>query len=85
MPVGLAAHDVPDFFAKLHRITNGSLYFHFLEARLRLGRRTNDFSQWLEWRGEPELADRVDRLDPYSLTLDELKEKIVEIGVSHGA
>lgn len=84
MPLGLVASDVPDFFAKLHRITNISLYFHFLEARLRLDRRTNDFSQWLEWRGEPELAAQIDRLDPYYLTLDELRERIIETGSSHG-
>ncbi len=84
MPTGIVASDVPDFFAKLRGITNVSLYFHFLEARLRLERRTNDFSQWLRWRGEGELADSVDRLDPYVVTLDELKDQIVELGHSHG-
>jgi len=47
-----------------------SLYVHFLEAPVRLERRTNDFSQWLQWRGEVALADEVDRLDPYVVTLD---------------
>lgn len=84
MPTGIVASDVPDFFAKLRGITNVSLYFHFLEARLRLERRTNDFSQWLRWRGEVELADSVDRLDPYVVTLDELKDQIVALGHSHG-
>ena len=84
MPTGIVASDVPDFFGKLHGITNISLYFHFLEARLRLERRTNDFSQWLRGRGEAQLADSVDRLDPYVVTLDELKDKIVELGHSHG-
>jgi len=84
MRTGIVASDVPDFFAKLRGITNVSLYFHFLEARLRLERRTNDFSQWLRWRGEGELADSVDRLDPYVVTLDELKDQIVELGHSHG-
>jgi hypothetical protein len=84
MPTGIVASDVPDFFEKLRGITNISLYFHFLEARLRLERRTNDFSQWLRGRGEAQLADSVDRLDPYVVTLDELKDKIVELGHSHG-
>jgi hypothetical protein len=84
MPTGIVAMDVPDFFVKLQGITNVSLYFHFLEARLRLERRTNDFSQWLQWRGEVELADEVDRLDPYVVTLDELKVQIVELGQNHG-
>ena len=84
MPTGIVASDVPDFFAKLRGITNVSLYFHFLEARLRLERRTNDFSQWLRGRGEVELANSVDRLDPYVVTLDELKDRIVELGRRHG-
>ncbi len=84
MPTGIVAQDVPDFFAKIPTITNISLYFHFLEARLRLGRPTNDFSQWLTWRGAPELAQKIDQLDPYSRTLDEVKEDLVQLGVKNG-
>ena len=84
MYTGIVAVDVPDFFSKLPSITNVSLYFHFLEARLRLERSTNDFSLWLEGRGYPELAAAVNALDPYTLTLDELKEQIVDAGRSRG-
>jgi Family of unknown function (DUF5752) len=84
MPTGITVWEIPDFFAKIHTITNNSLYFHFLEARLRLGRPTNDFSQWLAWRGLPQLAHEIDQLDPYSRTLDELKDDLVQLGVRHG-
>ena len=84
MPTGLVAQDVPEFFAKLPSITNTSLYFHLLEARLRLGRATNDFSQWLTWRNRLDLAEGIDRLDPYAVTLDELKDQIVELGYRYG-
>jgi hypothetical protein len=84
MPTGIVAYSVPEFFAKLHSITNVSLYFHLLEARLRLERSTNDFSFWLRGCGEPRLADEIDRLDPYSYTLDEIKEQIIELGAAHG-
>jgi hypothetical protein len=30
--------------------------------------------------GEPRLARAIDRLHPYAMTLDELKDKIVRIG-----
>ena len=80
LPTGVVANDIPDFFAKLPVITNVSLYFHFLEARLRLGRQTNDFSQWLESCGEQDLAQAINSLDPYLLTLDELKEEILKLG-----
>jgi hypothetical protein len=80
MPTGLVAHDVPEFFKQVACVTNACLHFHFFEARLRLGRPTNDFSQWLLAAGEPRLARAVDRLQPYSMTLDELKGRIVRIG-----
>ena len=80
LPTGIVAHDVPDFFAKLPLITNSSLYFHFFEARLRLARRTNDFSRWLQDRGRGDLAAAIDDLNPYIRTLDELKRDIIQIG-----
>jgi len=80
MPTGLAATDPPEFFAVLPRVTNVSLFFHFFEARLRLERPTNDFSQWLAWRGENQLAAAIDKLDPYTITLDELRDRIVDLG-----
>jgi hypothetical protein len=84
MSTGVVAREVPEFFDKLPGITNISLYFHFLEARLRLGRPTNDFSHWLLGRGLPELAHAINALDPYSLTLDELKQEIIALGREYG-
>jgi hypothetical protein len=84
MPTLIVAADPEDFFAKLGQVSNVSLYYHFLEARLRLGRPTNDFSQWLIWRGAPDLAAAIDRLDPYTRTLDELKQEIMDLGRDYG-
>jgi len=79
MSTGIVAKDVPDFVQKLPSVTNSSLYFHFFEARLRLERPTNDFSLWLLGRGEEGLAIAIDQLNPYSMTLDELKRDIVDL------
>jgi Family of unknown function (DUF5752) len=79
MPTGIVARDVRDFIAKLPRVTNLSLYFHFFEARLRLERPTNDFSYWLLGRGEEDLAIAVDHLNPYTMTLDELRQSILDL------
>ena len=84
MPSGLVAQNIPDFFAKLMMASNPSLYFHFFEARLRLGRQTNDFSAWLSYRGAPKLADAVNKLNPYRMTLEELKAEIIKLGKSEG-
>ncbi len=84
MSTGMVAADVREFFALLERVSNVSLYFHLLEARLRLGRPTNDFSQWLQDRGEPGLARRIDAINPYTQSLDEVKDSILRLGQEGG-
>jgi hypothetical protein len=79
MPTGLVAHDVAEFFALLPQVSVVSLFFHFFEARLRLGHPTNDFSLWLADSGRPDLARAIDRLDPYVRTLEELRADIVAL------
>ena len=83
MPVGMIAHDVPEFFAELARVTNSCLHFHFFEARLRLERPTNDFSEWLRSLSQERLARKIENLNPYVMTLDELKDDIVKMGRRH--
>ncbi|MCC7174260.1 MAG: hypothetical protein IT159_03615 [Bryobacterales bacterium] len=82
MPTGIVADSVDTFFDKIRDISNLSLFCHFFEARLRLDRPTNDFSLWLRGLGEEQLASRIERLDPYAMTLDELRDEIVRVGES---
>jgi hypothetical protein len=84
MPTGIVAGSVPEFFERLPFITNVSLYFHFFEARLRLERATNDFSRWLRDMDEEGLAAAMERLNPYTMTLDELKREIMKLGITPG-
>ena len=80
MPTGQVARNLAEFFEIIAQVTNACLHFHFFEARLRLERPTNDFSQWLG-----DLARRIDRLNPYAMTLDELKYEIVKLGRKYRA
>jgi len=80
MPTGQVAHDLAEFFETISHVTNACLHFHFFEARLRLERPTNDFSKWLADLGETRLAQKIDRVNPYAMTLEELKRAIVELG-----
>jgi hypothetical protein len=80
LPTGLVARNPMEFFDLLPRVTRASLFFHFFEARLRLGKRSNDFSEWLAAQGEEDLAKKIDSLDPYSMTLDQFKERVAELG-----
>lgn len=79
-PATSCANDPAEFFRVLPGISNNSLSFHFLEARLRLGRPSNDFSDWLEAHGETGLAESIKNLNPYETTLDELRARIVGLG-----
>lgn len=76
-PTGIEARSVPEFFQCLHHISPLSLYFHVFESRLRLQRATSDFSVWLADMGADDLAQKINRLDPYAFTLEELRERII--------
>lgn len=80
VPTGMVARDLPDFLNRLPSLSDTSLYFHFFEARLRLGRITNDFSFWLSGIGQEALAGEIDRLNPYAMTLDQLRRRIIQLG-----
>ncbi|MFA5089168.1 MAG: DUF5752 family protein, partial [Candidatus Omnitrophota bacterium] len=53
---------------------------HVFEARLRLERGNNDFSNWIDYSlGDKELADQFTRLDPYTQTLEGLRKSLIQI------
>jgi hypothetical protein len=74
------AYDLLEFGEMLEKVTIDSVYFHVFEARLRLGRKTNDFSNWIENSfGDKELAQEISSLNPYTYTLEELRSKIISL------
>ncbi len=78
-PLKLYASDAREFVSCVKNLTSDSLYFHMFESRLRLGNRENDFSGWLRYEMHMEVAaDKINRLDPYTHTVDELRRAIVE-------
>jgi len=80
LPTNHIAYDLKEFTDILRKITIDSIYFHIFEARLRLGRKTNDFSHWIEDSfGNKRLADRIASLDPYLRTLEDLRETIIKL------
>jgi len=76
-PSGLRAANLDEFARVVRRISTESMFYHVIEARLRLGKGSNDFSLWLEesWQ-EPELARRVAALSPYRWGLTDLRNRI---------
>jgi len=80
MPTAYSVKNLAEFVEVLDKITVDAIYFHVFEARLRLERPTNDFSNWIEDAlGCKEIADVISHMDPYTHTMEELRKKIISI------
>lgn len=78
VPTRYAANNLAEFSEAIKKVSIYSIYFHMFEARLRLEKGENDFSNWLENElSETDIARKISKLDPYTQTLDSLRQKIV--------
>ncbi len=78
IPTPYYASDLREFVEILRKITIDSLYFHIFESRLRLKSKSNDFSTWMRTGlGENDLADQIEKLVPYTTTLEGLRSTII--------
>lgn len=79
IPTNYVVYDLKEFTQVLKKITLDSIYFHIFEARLRLEKGTNDFSNWIENSlGDKKLAEDISKLDPYTRTLENLRETLIK-------
>lgn len=79
-PTKYIVKDLEEFSEALKKVTVDSLYYHIFESRLRLEKETNDFSNWIRTSaGDDKLAGEIERLDPYTHTLEELRDKIIKM------
>ncbi len=80
VPLNLEARNLEEFRAGLEKLSHASMHYHFIASRLRLHLRTNDFSNWLENSlGLAPLAQRVNRVDIYTNTLDSARENLIAL------
>lgn len=80
LPTQHISHDLREFVEILKRITIDSIYFHIFEARLRLEKKTNDFSNWIQNSiGNEALALSIAHLDPYVYTMEDLRRTIIDL------
>jgi len=80
LPTTFRADTLPEFLNGLNQVTVHSIHHHFIEARLRLHRMSNDFSQWLEKAvGLAEAADDLERIDIYANTMEGVRLQIARI------
>lgn len=80
IPLGPTATSLAEFREGLATVDASAIYFHMVEARTRLGRRSGDFAEWLRTSLElPELAGRVERLDTYMASLERVRARVLSL------
>ena len=79
-PTQYMAYNLKEFANCLSQVSMSSIYFHMFEARLRLERPTNDFSNWLLTSlNEKQCALKIAQLDPYTQTVESLRTTMLKI------
>jgi hypothetical protein len=78
-PAGVRAHNLAEFLMAMKYIDPGSIFYHFYDARVRLGSRTDDFSSWVETvLDKKELAGRIKAIDPFMHDLEGIRQHIIQ-------
>ena len=78
MPTKHIARGLEDFCRIIENIGIRSIHYHLIEARLRLGIHTNDFSHWLrDGLKKESLAQWIEGIDIYLHTLEEIRKMIL--------
>lgn len=76
---GIKAKNLAEFLIAIKYIDPGSIYYHFYEARVRLGERIDDFSRWFEDAlKKEELAGKIRAIDPFMHSIEGIREHIAK-------
>jgi Family of unknown function (DUF5752) len=80
VPTPYVARNLEEFADGLRKVSIHSIYYHFIDARLRLKLNNNDFSVWLDQELDlGAAADRINRIDIYTSTLEGVRRNILRI------
>jgi hypothetical protein len=63
----------------LRKVSINTIYYHMFDARMRPELGNNDFSIWIRDSGYPDLAAAIQALDPYSRTLEGLRNAVIKL------
>ena len=80
VPLGPAVTTLLEFRAGLAEVDASAIYFHMVEARARLGRRSGDFAEWIRTSLQlPALAERLERIDAYMTSLERVRARALAL------
>lgn len=78
-PIGVRAGNLAELLMGIKYVDTASIYYHFYEARRRLGAGTDDFSLWIgKVLGKQDLAERIKAIDPFMHTVEGIRAYIAE-------
>jgi hypothetical protein len=61
-------------------VDTSAIYYHMVEARARLGRRSGDFAEWLRTSlGMQALAEKIGRIDAYMTSLERVRARVLAL------
>jgi len=83
LPTPYSASSLPEFRACLRNVGIPTLRYHILDRTLRSDRGENDFSAWFREIGNAALADELAALDPYTQTMEGLRNRILKLIERH--
>lgn len=79
-PSRYRAENLNEFAECIKQISISSIFFHMFESHIRLERPTNDFSDWLAHTlNESQLALEVAKLNPYTMTGEGLRNRLLAL------
>jgi hypothetical protein len=80
VPTRHRATTLAEFARELRQVGHASIAYHLFESRLRVSADDNDFSLWLASElGERELAAAIGKLDPYTYTMEGLRQRLLAL------
>src|SRR5262249_40345 len=80
VPTPYVARNLEEFSDGLRKVSIHSIYYHFIDARLRIKLNNNDFSVWLDQELDMgPAADRINRIDIYTSTLEGVRRSILRL------
>jgi hypothetical protein len=78
--LGQPATTLAEFRDGLASVDASAVYFHMVEARARLGRRSGDFAEWIRTSlGLADLAERLQRIDTYMTSLERVRARVLSL------
>ena len=80
VPLGPGVTGLAEFRNALADVDTSAVYFHMIEARARLARPADDFSEWIRASLRlSALADRIARIDAYMTSLERVRARVLSL------